>query len=195
MGVIKSFNDNSEKDKRTEQIMQLEKSLSISGNKLDELSNQLNDTEAKLQNSMEESAKLQVKYLRLKDADNINKWLTAFKAEKELNDNLLNFLAHKLDSGSRVKFLYEPSFVKVNYLTNMLNKPHTAKLVQLKHLTMLLDELNEINERIKAGRDALGIGRQADPFAGISRFMGIERNAANAIRLYQAILDSLNSKL
>jgi hypothetical protein len=189
--VIKAYIDKIDSDEKSIEMSKLVQDLDTSLSKQKELKAQLVNTEIKLQQTIESASKKELQYRQRKELQLFNNWSSAFKAERDINLRLLEFLAVELNDDNQLAFLYRPSYLRINYLGNLIKTPHTDDQLQLKEMTLLFDELNEINEKIKAGSSGIQWGNYDKTMAGYSRFYGIESNAKHAIILYDSIAAKL----
>ncbi|MBD3585307.1 hypothetical protein HHX48_06155 [Salinimonas sp. HHU 13199] len=187
LGVVKTYFDKIQDDKNEAHLSTLEKSLESSLSKQHDLKSQLTNAEIKLRNVIENANKKELQYHQLKDRQHKDGWISAFKAERDINLRILKFLSSELNSDNQLGFLYRPSYLKINYLGNLIKTPHTQNQQQLQMMTLLYEELSEINGKIKAGSNAVQLGNHNQMMSGISRFFGVEDNTRNALNLYQAI--------
>ncbi|KLV47415.1 hypothetical protein SH16_01142 [Aeromonas caviae] len=189
--VVKVCFDKIDSDEKSIEMSKLVQDLDTSLSKQKELKAQLVSTEIKLQQTIESANKKELQYHKRKDLQLFNNWSSAFKAEREVNLRLLYFLAVELDDGNQLAFLYRPSYLRLNYLGNLIKAPNTDDRLQLKEMILLFDELNEINDKIRAGSSGVQTGNYDKAMAGFSRFYDIENNAKNAIILYDSIAAKL----
>ncbi|WP_406609290.1 hypothetical protein [Agarivorans sp. JK6] len=187
LGVVKIYFDNIQDGINETQLSSLEKSLESSLSEQHDLKSQLANAEVKLKNAIEKANKRELQYHQLKDQQHKDGWISAFKAERDINFRVLKFLSSELNSDNQLSFLHRPYYLKINYLGNLIKTPHTDNQQQLQMMTLLYEELNEINAKIKAGSNAVQLGNHDQMLSGISRFFGVEDNAKNALTLYQEI--------
>jgi hypothetical protein len=187
LGVVKIYIDTDQNNKKEAQLSNLEKSLESSLLKQQELKNQLGNTQDKLQKAIAQANEKELQYYKSKDEQLKNNWASAFKAEREINIHILNFLSYELNNNNKLGFLYKPNYMKINYLGSLIKAPQTGNKKQLQMMTLLYEELNEINVKIKAGSSAVQLGNYDKMMSGLSRFFGVEDNAKNALSLYETI--------
>lgn len=184
----KIYLDNAEKVENQSQISSLQVKLDSSLREQLNSQVQLAETKDELKKTIEYAAQIEIEFQKSKEQKLVKKWQSAFLAEKDANIGLLNYLVNKLDSRSSIYFLHNPHYLKNNYLQSAMSTPSVSNKYQLKLLTLLHDEINEINDRIKVGSDAVLPGNNTDIQSGISRFIGVDKHAKRAIELYE-ILD------
>ncbi|UAB73740.1 hypothetical protein INR79_21575 [Vibrio sp. SCSIO 43132] len=187
----KIYFDSVDKSENQALLAGLESSLSESLSKQHELEEQLSITKTELKHSIENANLLELQYRKNKELQSVHKWRAAFLAEKKINTNLLTFLADDLNNDNRLLFLYQPSYLKNNYLIDVMKSSHVTNQRQLELMTLLYNELNEINEKIKAGSGAVLSGNYEGLRSGFSRFIGVENNAKNALNLYEQVASEL----
>jgi len=187
LGVVKIYFDKIQNDKKELHLSSLQETLEDSLSKQQELKTQLGSAEIKLQKAIERANKRELQYHKSKDERLKSGWASAFKAERNINLRILNFLSSELNDDNRQSFLYKPHYLKINYLSSLIKAPHTDDQQQLQMMTLLYEELSEINEKIKAGSSAIQPGNHDKMMSGFSHFVGIEDNATNALSLYEAI--------
>lgn len=185
--IPKIYTDNSEKAENQSMISGLQVNLNTSLKEQMNLQQQLAKAKDELKGSIEYAAQLEVEYQKSKELESFKKWQSAFLAERNINKELLQYLANELESKSTFYFLKKPSYLRNNYLQSVMRSPSISNQYQLELLTLLHDEINEINNRIKAGSDALLPGNNTDSLSGIDRFVGVERHAKRAIELYELL--------
>ncbi|EGR1589587.1 hypothetical protein [Vibrio parahaemolyticus] len=153
--IPKIYVDNKEKQENRARISNLHVKLDKSADEQLLLQKQLSKAKEELSVAINYGARLEIEYQQKKDLMLSKKWQRAFLAEKSANQRLLHYLANELENTSSFYFLNNPTFLRNNYLKSVMSSSYVHSAYQLELLTELHDQINDINERIKAGSEAV----------------------------------------
>ncbi|WP_434528239.1 hypothetical protein [Vibrio sp. K4] len=187
--IPKIYVDNKEKQENRTRLSNLHVKLDKSADEQLNLQKQLSKTKEELRVAINYGTRLEIEYQQKKDLMLSKKWQRAFLAEKSANQRLLHYLANELENTSSFYFLNNPTFLRNNYLKSVMSSSYVHSAYQLELLTELHDQINDINERIKAGSEAVLPGSNTNSTSGIAKFVGVTSRAARVIELY-ALLES-----